>query len=144
MDANKKGLSKKKYIYRLYEAKDGVPHVEKYPVIYINERYVYFKVASKSELGRVDISDTYTSVVAYGKKDSRGWHADAKECFFWEDNIIGQRLISNIESERNEALKAILKIDITNARTRVIRRKAEYDQAVKELEQLEARLNGGS
>ena len=142
MDINKKELSKKKYIYRLYEAKDGVPHVEKYPVIYINERYVYFKVASKSELGRVDISYTYTSVVAYGKKDFYNRRIETKECFFWEDNILGQRLISNIESERDEALKSILKIDITNAKNRVIRRKTEYDQAVKELEQLEARLNG--
>ena len=140
MDINKKELSKKKYIYRLYEAKDGVPHVEKYPVIYINERYVYFKVATKSELGRVDISDTYTSVVAYGKKDARGWHTETKQCFFWEDNIIGQQLISNIESERNEALKAILKIDIQNAELRVIRRKAEYDKAVQELDQIKARL----
>ena len=140
MAIDKKELSKKKYIYRLYEDKDGVPHVEKYPVIYINEKYVYFKVASKSELMRVDISDTYTSVVAYGRLDACRRHIETKQCFFWEDNIIGQRLISNIESERNEALKKILEIDITNAKTRVIRRKAEYDRAVKDLEQLEARL----
>ena len=142
MNIDKKELSKKKYIYRLYKARDGVPHVEKYPVIYINEKYVYFKVASKSELGRIDITDVYTSVVAYGKKDGRGWNTVTKECFFLEDNIIGQQLISNIESERDEALKAILKLDIQNAKTRVIRRKTEYDQAVKELEELEARLKG--
>lgn len=140
MAIDKSTLSKKKYIYRLYEDRDGVPHVEKYPVIYINEKYVYFKVASKSELGRINISDTYTSVVAYGKRDFYGRHAVTKECFFWEDNILGQRLISNIEAERDEALKAILEIDIQTARNRVTRRKNEYDEAVKELERLEARL----
>ena len=40
-----KDLSKKaKYIYRVYCAADDVVHVEKYPVIYVNKMYLYYKV----------------------------------------------------------------------------------------------------
>ena len=46
MDA--KNLSKQKYIYRIYESRDGKLHCEKYPIIYVNSMVVYFKDGRKN------------------------------------------------------------------------------------------------
>lgn len=52
---NKSELSKRKYIYKVYQScGDNSFHIERYPIIYTNSAYVYFKVANKQELGRVD------------------------------------------------------------------------------------------
>ena len=46
MEAN--NLSKQKYIYRIYESRDGVLHYERYPVVYVNTNAVYFKNGRKN------------------------------------------------------------------------------------------------
>lgn len=38
-----KNLSKQKYIYKVYRAKDNRYHIEKFPIIYANKSIVYFK-----------------------------------------------------------------------------------------------------
>lgn len=42
----------KKYVYRIYYANETL-NCEKYPVIYENEQYIYYKTASKSTLNYV-------------------------------------------------------------------------------------------
>lgn len=39
----------RKYVYRIYSS-NGTINCEKYPVIYENEKYIYYKIASKSLL----------------------------------------------------------------------------------------------
>ena len=41
-----KALSKQKFIYYVYEA-DKTLHIEKFPIIYINSEFVYFKTGRK-------------------------------------------------------------------------------------------------
>ena len=52
---DKSELSKHKYIYKIYQScSDNSFHIERYPIVYANSSYVYFKVANKQELGCVD------------------------------------------------------------------------------------------
>lgn len=52
---DKSGLSKRKYIYKIYRSyRDHTFHIERYPIIYANSSYVYFKVANKQELQYVE------------------------------------------------------------------------------------------
>ena len=52
-----KDLSKIKYIYRIYESKDYVLHLEKYPVIYINSEILYFKVHGNKMLNSIFVKN---------------------------------------------------------------------------------------
>ena len=58
-----KDLSKKaKYVYRIYCAKDDVVHIEKYPVIYVNQKYLYYKVPGNVMLSFTLLSRIYENV----------------------------------------------------------------------------------
>ena len=50
-----KTLSKQKFIYYVYES-DKTIHIEKFPIVYINSKYVYYKHSRKHELEKVYIS----------------------------------------------------------------------------------------
>lgn len=70
-------LSKRKHIHYLHEDSDGVFHIEKYPVVYSNSEYTYFKSGRKQMLGmihtskildstkNVDLSNSFTYYGAY-------------------------------------------------------------------------------
>lgn len=58
---DKKTLSKQKYIYTAYISSDGILHVEKFPVIYINKTLVYYKRPGIDTLGCKSIKDVYDS-----------------------------------------------------------------------------------
>lgn len=47
---NKQNLSKYKFIYRVYMNDINEWHIEKYSIIYINQTYVYYKIARKDLL----------------------------------------------------------------------------------------------
>lgn len=48
-------LYKYKNLYRIYCDKEGTWHVVSYPIIYMNQQCVYFKLAGSNYLGRVDM-----------------------------------------------------------------------------------------
>ena len=73
-------LSKKKYIHHLYVSGDLTLHHEKYPVVYSNSKYVYWKKPGDPELRK-----TYTSNI--GKKTY-------DECLR-SVRIVGQRIWFN-------------------------------------------------
>lgn len=58
---DKETLSKQKYIYTAYVSSDGILHVEKFPVIYINKTLVYYKRPGIDTLGCKSIKDVYDS-----------------------------------------------------------------------------------
>lgn len=58
---DKSKLSKNKYIYRLYVA-GKVLHVEKYPIIYSNKSYTYYKMPTRDTL---DSKATWTLVDSF-------------------------------------------------------------------------------
>lgn len=71
MSIDLKNLSKKKYVYYMHV--DGVYNVsfERYPVIYVNKKYVYIKKGSDEDLTKLhlytikEISDIITVIGCY-------------------------------------------------------------------------------
>lgn len=57
----KKNLSKCKYVYRIYKEHDNF-HIEKYPIVYINNEVVYFKIGRKNHLESISFSNLWTNV----------------------------------------------------------------------------------
>lgn len=55
----KKELCKMKHIYHIYMSKDDSIHIEKFPIVYINKNYVYFKGASDIELSKIELKKCY-------------------------------------------------------------------------------------
>ena len=57
-----KNLSKIKHIYKIYRSPNNYWHCEKYPVIYVNKKYLYYKIGADEELvsKRIDyIQDSF-------------------------------------------------------------------------------------
>jgi len=80
-DEEKATLSKHKYIYCINGA-NGTLMAQKFPVVFINKSYTYFRVNGSYELARVetrhvdnDLSDEYTLVRLL---DRYSWH------YIWE------------------------------------------------------------
>jgi len=115
---NKEDLCKHKHIYYVHTDSNGNNHIEKYPVIYINSEYVYFKKARKNELGK-----TYTSWV---KKDLKSvfekdykflWDRDR---YFWINNENAESIITaakaRFDEDRNNRWKIQAKNELDRAR----------------------------
>ena len=56
---DKENLSKIKYIHYIHGDDIGSHHVEKYPVVYINSTYVYFRVNGTPELKCINLSSVW-------------------------------------------------------------------------------------
>ena len=110
-----KDLSKIKYIYRIYESKDYVLHLEKYPVIYINSEMLYFKVHGNKTLNSIYINNILDCHVKY---------EDLKFCakYFW-----------GISTDINDVFE-----DLKMQQSKYIpeQTKKEYQKALNELKQL--------
>lgn len=122
-----KDLSKIKYIYRIYESKDYVLHLEKYPVIYINSEILYFKVHGNKMLNSIYINNILDCHVKYEHfkfwtKSFWGISTDINDIF--EDLKMQQSkyITEQIKNEYQKALnelrqlynKSIKQLDIVN------------------------------
>lgn len=135
-EISKETLSKRKFIYRLYDDRVGLPHIEKYPVIYINEEYVYFKVAGKQELGCKEIRYTKKGLSDYINKNYYGY---TRESFFWEEDTNLECLYSDVSEQRKMLQKKLLKAEILTKKQSVQRLEKEYNRALNELELLKSK-----
>lgn len=52
-------LSKLKYIYYFFTLSDGKTVMERFPIVYINHKYVYFARPGQDMLSNVNISECY-------------------------------------------------------------------------------------
>ena len=131
---DEKNLSKIKYIYRIYESEDEVLHCEKFPVIYINSKVVYFKDARKQELlNYTRISNVLENFTQFYHGGYMSYRPSFDKYFFsMETNI--EEIYADLKKQRemirckNEEKK---KID------RYERAKREYEAALKEIELME-------
>lgn len=81
---NKETLSKQKYIYTVYISKDGVIHSEKFPVIYINKTYVYYKTPEKENLTYRYIAEVYDSLEKFPEEKIYSLYDNyCPRTFFW-------------------------------------------------------------
>lgn len=52
-------ISKLKVVYRVYESSDGILNCEKYPIIYANDKYLYYKSVRKEQLTMEEMRCVY-------------------------------------------------------------------------------------
>lgn len=91
-------LSKRKYVYALYKASDQTIHVEKYPVVYVNSEYCYFKTARLSTLHVETTRHIHEELTDRLLKDIlNGWRA-----YLW----VADEDLVRVMNEANEAKKA--------------------------------------
>lgn len=92
-------LSKQKYIYYVYEA-DKTFHVEKYPIIYINSEYVYFKTGRKNMLEHVSTPRVKDNLESVFERDYRYiWREDR---YFWNLAENPDELVAELKRKADE------------------------------------------
>lgn len=140
---DKQNLSKIKYIYRIYKsAEDNQVHIEKYPVVYVNSNYTYYKVANKQELQWVGTPKVYETAKAACyelSKITRYWNLSF---YFWDLDGFDIENSKYIENLRREALKQKYESDLKQHKSLATRYKNHYDGEMEEIEKLEKKLAG--
>ena len=133
-----KNLSKYKYIYRIYESSDEVLHCEKYPVIYINNKVVYFKDARKQErLNYKDVNkilDNFTKFYQGENAWKWEWGRPCFDEYFWNVETNITEIYEDLKKQRF-AMRC-KKIERSKY-DRLERAKKEYENALKEVEAFE-------
>ena len=130
-----KNLSKIKYIYRIYEATDGILHCERFPVVYINSEVVYFKDARKKEyLNYIKVRNVTDNLTAFYNSGNYVKYYSYFDKYFWnvENNI--QEIYEDLKKQKAEAQ---IKDEKEKAMSRYERAKREYEAALKEIEVME-------
>jgi hypothetical protein len=132
---NLQNLSKQKHIYQIYESSDGHIHCEKYQIIYLNSKVVYFKGARKQELlNYVRIEAIETNFATFAEEylhTNRRWRFNK---YFWdiEENIQElykefkerrklniarndrDKLVANLANAKREYEKCLLALEMSN------------------------------
>jgi hypothetical protein len=130
-------LSKQKYIYRIYASSDKVIHCERYPVIYINSKIVYFKDARLDEFLSYKsvsfIKDEYTGI-----SPSDLHYSSYYDEFFWKvENFDSQQATMDaFRAERNNEI-ANAELYMKQAEQSYLKRKEKYEELVKKYNEKE-------
>ena len=80
-------LSKHKYIHEVYIAAYNRIHLERYPVVYINGRYVYYSRGNQQMLGFLSLDSVHDSLESHLRNNiNRGRHLNYgfDRLFAWE------------------------------------------------------------
>lgn len=132
---DKSNLSKLKYIYRIYSTDDkSKVHCEKYPIAYINERYVYFIVGDKTTLHSKmmgQVKEVYNSVKDI---DIPYYGRDFDNYFFFVNDFDRDTLLQGFSEE-------YLTRKLEEVRSTVAYKRERFIEAVAELDDIEAQLN---
>lgn len=129
-------LSKIKHIYRIYESEDEVLHCEKFPVVYINSKVVYFKDGRKKEY----LNNTYVDNVMdnftkfYQNNYYQNYYRPCFDKYFWNMETNVQEIYKDLKKQR-EMIRS--KNEEEKKRDRLERAKREYEDALKEIELLD-------
>lgn len=123
-DEEKATLSKHKYIYCINGA-NGTLMAQKFPVVFINKSYTYFRVNGSDELARIETrhvgNDLFDERVLFALLNQYSWHHTWK--------------LPEDFSERNQEYVKM----VQEARTKQYRRKIwrEYQKAKRDFETAE-------
>ena len=122
---NKENLCKHKYIYYVHTDSNGDNHIEKYPVVYINSEYVYFKRARKNELGHTFTNFVKKDLKSVFEKDTRFiWDRDR---YFWINDENAESIIAAAKAKFEEETKNRWK---NQAKNELDRAKKNYEYAL--------------
>ena len=126
-------LSKIKHIYRIYESWNGVLHCEKFPVVYLNSKVVYFKDGRKQDfLCREYIQNVNDDFTDFCKNNH--YRSNFNE-YFWNVEPNFQEVLEDLKRQRKEMLD---KKEEQKKRDRLEKAKKEYETALKEVELLDS------
>lgn len=94
-----KTMSKQKYIYYVYES-DKTLHIEKFPIIYINSEFVYFKTGRKNALENVRTSRVKDNLEDIFKHDYHFvWREDR---YFWNSVENPEEVVAELKRKADE------------------------------------------
>lgn len=99
-----KELSKLKEIYKIYTSADGVVHCERYPIAYVNKKYVYYIVSNDDELSckrMRSVGDSFKGVNDLTIYESRYLGVVVNQFFFNVENF-DSASITKLVFEKNE------------------------------------------
>lgn len=127
---DKTKLSKQKYIYCVYAGKDGPTlgsklHVERFPIVYINSKYVHFKLPGDEalDLKSLDfVKDSLESLSGY-EIDSLRYTRQ----YFWS---VGEDLPETLNDIRKKHEQTILEEKKNQAKLDLEETKKLYDRAL--------------
>ena len=88
-------LSKRKHIHYLHEDGDGVFHIEKYPVVYSNSEYTYFKSGRKQMLGMIQTNKIFDSTDNVDLANSFAYYGS----YVWEAEENALEIINQKKAE---------------------------------------------
>ena len=112
------------YIYRIYYANDTL-NCERYPVIYENKEYIYYKTARKSELSYARRNRCYKSLDEY------------------KQGYVRYLDIMVFEAPKEDSLDEIkVRLEVAERHRRVERLKSQIERHKAEIEKIEKELEG--
>ena len=128
----KENLSRYKYIYKIYY-RDNTYHIEHFPIVYMNDTYIYVKENSK-KLKEIVINYRYNKIFT----DIEEAIKQVQKYNSWENiyYIDKYEVDINIEELKLQWSKEKKQKDIKDKEDRLERAKEEYERALKELEEV--------
>lgn len=129
---NKENLCKHKWIYYVYTNSNGDNHIEKYPIIYINKKYVYFKRSREDKLGMTYTNNVKTDLAAVFQRGYKYLYEHDRYYWIHEENSdsIIKAAKAKFDEENKNRWKNIAKADLERA-------KKNYEHALKVYESYE-------
>ena len=128
----KENLSKYKYIYKIYRV-DNDFHIEHYPIVYMNDTYVYVKENSK-KLKEIVVNYRYNKIftdIEEAIKQVQKYN-NCENIYY----IDKYEVDINIEELKLQWSKEKKQKDIKDKENNLARAKREYERALKELEDI--------
>lgn len=133
----KENLNKCKYVYRIYK-EDNNFHIEKYPIVYINSKRVYFKNGRKDDLSCLSLTDTFTNIKTSFNDAVK--YLNTKVTYYYPINVYFIEVdklekfdLSLIKQELKRASKEEI---IKDQELKTERKKKEYELELRKLEDL--------
>lgn len=122
---DKEMLSKQKYIYCVYSGKDDCLNVERFPIIYINNRYVYYKKPGSETLDYKSISFVKDSLNSL--KDYEINHLRFQRELFWN---VDENIPETLDSLKKKYKDMKIKREKAEAKEQLDISKRIYEEAL--------------
>lgn len=97
---NKETLSKQKYIYYVHKSDGYETHIERFPIVYINSKYVYFKRAGQDQLGCRFISEVKDSLTDIFNIDYQFIYEHNR--YFWNPEENPNEVVAELKKKADE------------------------------------------
>ena len=131
MSLDKGNLSKIKHIYRIYTSQDKKIHCERYPVVYINETYVYYVQSKRSILEYVSLTSLREVFTGSLSDLEPIGHFGMNRYFTKVENFDAEKLEKEIFGYKKSEKRK-------NLESRVEQTRSAYEQACEKLRVFEA------